>query len=283
MSVTTRFSNQEYGSVFKSSGHAGPVSTGLDRSKKLPMWSDMRYPGTTDPNMEARKIMANWTPDMVRRFQLFIDDFMPEKSPWAREWFNKTAPEVEAQKTKIIKCKMELIKRLLRIKVTGPLSMEDWCLLFLYHDHRMEIPQDIETLIRPAAADQSEFDFLRGKRSLVEVPQHWVSAARRNKDYPANLYMPGFERTTLVRGVAHEADTRNTRPVYRVEKQHDNDMMWQNYPFFPRLGTNTEERDRTFRDRLTKSDKRLGAGRWSDLGIVNYSRGRDHRNILNQN
>lgn len=281
MQVNTRFNNHEYASVFKSAAHAGPALTGNSRTSGYPEWPDFRFPGSTDPNMEARKIMMNWTPDQMRRFQMFVEDYRRQnRTPWGRDYFNKTAPGIEASQAKIIKCKMELVKRILRIKMTGPLSMEDWCLLFLYHDHRINIPQDVETLIRPMHAHQNELDFLSGERNRVEVPMYRVRPAEVNKHHMANQFLPGFESGDGA------VDDENKLPFYSVGTEQQATRFRLNFPFFPREATNRQAEDRyEYFDRIPNAGRQYFARDLAGNTIVpeiNRERGRELRRIRAQ-
>lgn len=187
-----RIGDQEFGSVFKRPGHGGPKY--IERSNQYPSWSDPRIPGNTDSNMEASKIMARWTPAQMKRFEFFMDQHKVDMTPWKREWLDKTAPGHGKQREDIIKCKLELIKRILRIKMTGPESMEDWCLYFLYYDDKLDIPQDVETLIRPNWSAVERKDWYDNTKDFIDEFPYLVADAEQNIQTPSNLSMPGLEQ-----------------------------------------------------------------------------------------
>lgn len=227
--VANRFSSHEFGSVFKTHGHGGPR---YNLPRDYPAWPDYRKGGADDPNMEATKIMSHWTTDMMTRFQHFMNKYQAGyKEPWSKQWFDKTAPGYSEKKEKIIKCKMELIKRLLRIKLTGPTSMEDWCLLFLYYDHRIEIPQDIETMIRPGQQRVTRDQMITNYRNLTPVPNHLIEPSLHNVYHPTSTVLPGFEND--------EFEGRG-RPEYYTQDELTQNQLIRNYRYFPRMGTNRQ-------------------------------------------
>lgn len=186
-----RVGDQEFGSVFKRPGHGGPK---FIHGSRYPTWSDPRRPGNTDPNMEASRIMSRWTPAQMKRFEYFMEQHNRDTTPWKREWLDKTAPGRSKQSEQIIKCKLELVKRLLKIKMTGPQSMEDWCLYFLYYDDKLDIPQNIETLIRPEWSVVNKRDWYNNIKKIDDEFPYLVRDSERNKEYTANLFLPGFEQ-----------------------------------------------------------------------------------------
>lgn len=191
-----RIGDQEFGSVFKRPWHGGPKYINVrDVPLQYPGWSDPRTPGNTDSNMQAAKIMAKWTPAQMKRFEFFMDSHKVDMTPWKREWLDKTAPGHDKQREDILKCKLELVKRIITIKVTGPQSMEDWCLYFLYHDDKLDIPQNVETLIRPEWSGVSIKDWYDNEKRTDDEFVYLVADSERNVNYPGNIKLPGFEQT----------------------------------------------------------------------------------------
>lgn len=187
----SRAGNREFASVFKKGSHGGPATV----DENFPGWPDFRTPGNSDSNESARAIMSKWSPEMVKRFRIFMDqykDITHDYGPWVDEWMNKTAPTINKDREKILKCKVELIRRLLKIKVGGCQSLEDWCLFFLYHDRHINIPRDIETLVNPEYGKISPNIYF----SDLPVPtrpagKYFYTPSERNVQYPANMNMPG--------------------------------------------------------------------------------------------
>ena len=190
MSVS-RLSNKEFGAVFKPPQKGGPS---CPNGFEYPVWDDPRTPGSDDSQMEARKIMSHWTPQQVRRFYNFLEYYKKDLTPWKKEWLDRTAPGNNEQQEKIIKCKLALIKRLLIITMTGPQTMEDWCLYYLYHDHQLDIPTNIQNIIRPDWQEVPLNDWLTAKKNYDEEPLYYVRPSGYNLNYPSGALLPGFSR-----------------------------------------------------------------------------------------
>lgn len=235
---TNRSGNREFGSVFKRARYGGPSSF----DEKLPGWKDPRFPGNTDANESAKSIMSKWPPEMVKRFRIFVDSFKEGSdgmTPWRQEWLDKTAPGYDKDREKILKCKLELIRRILKIKAVGPETLEDWILLFLYHDRYILIPPDIDTLINPEYGKQSLYAYFEDHTEKTpRVLKYFYTPAEDNVDYPANMYMPGIADDHIpIRPLVTEYGPTNRRkyPVY--------------YPF-ANLGAQGARNRNTFEEQL---------------------------------
>ena len=192
--VTTRYNNKEFGSVFKDSLHEGPrYHPNIKGPGGLPGWADRRYPGNTNTNESSEAIFKSWDNQKMRRFQAFMDQFYRSATPWQLDWMERTAPNFKKQETDIVKCKMELIKRILKIKVVGAESMEDWILLFMYYDNELDLPSNIEQLIRPDTSRASTATFFKDEASIrPKEPDYHTQPPVNALRYPSNLPMIGF-------------------------------------------------------------------------------------------
>lgn len=184
-----RYNNKEFGSVFRAARDFGPRTI----DDNLPSWEDPMRPGNTQSNESAKEIMAKWPPDVRKRFRIFMDGFKDRNTygPWVREWLEKSAPDYDKDREQIVKCKLELIKRLLHIKVRGPESMEDFCLLFLYQDHRLDIPADIESVLKPLSAEMNIRDHWADMPPGRDTVQWFTTPSDFNVYFPANMTFPG--------------------------------------------------------------------------------------------
>jgi hypothetical protein len=194
MSESTRFNNKEFGSVFKAGGWGGPRTNELIQgSTRLPGWPDKRYPGNMNPLETSNEIMKKWDNQQMKRFQHFMDQYYIGMTPWKLQYMDRTAPDYRKQETDIIKCKIELIKRLLKIKLCGAESMEDWCLLFLYYDNHLDLPQNIEEMIRPSSGEMRPLDFINTEYKTKYRPMDYVITPAVNAvDHSANPPLFGF-------------------------------------------------------------------------------------------
>lgn len=191
-------SDKSFGSVFKSARRGGPRtehSAGLDPdllNGRLPTWQDRRRPGNTNSNEDAEKILNGWDDKKMQRFEVFMSQFYRDMTPWKKEYLDKTASNFTKPETDILKCKMELIKRLLKIKVIGPESLEDWCLLFLYHENDLDIPKNVEQLLRPDTAEMEIYPFSRPLPLLLDNPPYFIAPSENTIRYMSNMPLPGF-------------------------------------------------------------------------------------------
>lgn len=230
---TLRKGDREFASVFKTFRSGGPISV----DDNLPGWRDPRSPGNSDPNETAKSIMNKWTPDMVKRFRIFMDYMKDGRSadygPWVAEWLDKTAPGLHKDRESILKCKMELIRRILKIKAGGCETLEDWCLFFLYHDRYLHLPPDIETLVQPETSKSTTDEWFNDPRpERVPLRKYFYVPARDNVNYPANMALPGLTDplqgddyfladgvTPRARGTVNERtawENLDTNPAYYV-------------------------------------------------------------------
>lgn len=234
---TNRSGNREFGSVFKRARYGGPVSI----DEKLPGWKDPRFPGNTDANESAKSIISKWTPEMVKRFRIFVDSFKEGSdgmTPWRQEWLDKTAPGYDKDREKILKCKLELIRRILKIKAVGPETLEDWVLLFLYHDRYIMIPPDIDTLINPEYGKQSLYRYFRDfDAKTPRVLKYFYTPSEESVDYPSNMYMPGVADGHLPETPGDTGVNAGKYPVY--------------YPIYERGANGTASKNRLSNALLT--------------------------------
>lgn len=187
-----------FGAVFHQERRGGPkkiewedphtvdfISSGLK-------WEDRRRPGNTDANESAASIMKGWSEERMKRFDVFMSQIHSELTPWKQTYLEKTAPKWRDQSKNIIKCRMELIKRLLIIKITGPASLEDWILLFLYYENELNIPKNIEELL--SAPTMLPEQYLQLPHPVEEYAPYslFPPANLIESDNYANPPMPGF-------------------------------------------------------------------------------------------
>ena len=184
----------DYGSVFRRGGSGGPVFSSLKSPGSLPTWPDWRKAGNTNANEPAHEIMKRWDNKKMKQFEIFMDRFYQSKTPWRQDWLDRTAPSWKANEGKILKCKMELIRRIIKIKLMGPESLEDWILLFLYMSNELNIPQGVEDLLRPSTAFVSADEFIRQEQVSRTVDNIFVLPPDKAIEYPTNMPMWGFER-----------------------------------------------------------------------------------------
>lgn len=190
-------SNKSFGSVFKKASEGGPRYHPVYKNG-LPNWQDIRYPGNTNPNESSAAIMGSWDPQKTKRFEIFMEQFYTGMTPWKKEYLDKTAPGFKSSETAILKCKLELIKRLLKIKVAGAESMEDWCLLFMYYDNDLALPPNIEELIKPEHSNLLIDHFIDTTPMKPEQSGDYMVFPPRNaRKYLSNLPLVGFGGTVL--------------------------------------------------------------------------------------
>lgn len=155
----------QFASVFKPRMSNGPFQIPASKNGKygvksgiasLPTWSDYRRPGNMEYDMEASKIMAGFTDEQMKRFQMYMDTQFQPGTRENLEYLKRTIPDWNKPRTEIINCKLELMKRLMFLKITGPSKMEDWLLLFLVEDGELLFPKDIKSLIQPDDPDDKD-------------------------------------------------------------------------------------------------------------------------------
>jgi hypothetical protein len=104
---------------------------------------------------------------------------------------------------------MELIKRLLIIKVTGPSSLEDWILLFLYYENELNIPLKIEELLTATRMEPQQY--LQEPHPVQEYAPYAVfpPISLKETDNFANPPMPKF-------GGAYVTNRNDDGPSYQM-------------------------------------------------------------------
>ena len=219
--MATPYSNDEYGSVFKSGPRGGPRFNSIIKgSSGLPSWADRRREGNTNPNEPANSIMKKWDDKKMKRFEMFMDQFYKNMTPWRKEYMDKSAPNFKKQELDIIKCKMELIKRLLKIKMIGPESLEDWCLLFMYYDNELNLPDNIEQLVRPNSSEMDHTEYM-ATRLLTKPTQvdYYLQPPIATIVNPSNPSMPEF-------GTGGRRFLNSDRPSYGLPRIVNNRQTW---------------------------------------------------------
>lgn len=186
-------SNKQFGAVFKPAVYGGPAML-ANSYAGYPGWPDIRNPGNEHTNETAHEIMRKWDRFKTKRFEVFIKEFNQYlNTPWAKEWFKKTTPGIDVDSVKIIRCKLELIKRIMLIKLTGPKSLEDWVLLFMFYDNDLEIPKNITALLHPANSLKTLGDWMRSIEKETPITDTVIAAPRQNMTEPGNMLLPGFD------------------------------------------------------------------------------------------
>jgi len=132
--------------VFLSPSDGGPIR--VKDTHQIPGWSDPRRPGNFNVNLTASEIMSSWDEDTVRSFHHFLSQALGSKN-LSTQWVQDTTDNQQKQNWQIFECKLELIKRLALIGIHGPLSLEDWCLYYLYKSGKIRIPTNFRDLLYP--------------------------------------------------------------------------------------------------------------------------------------
>lgn len=227
--------SRQFGAVFLDKADGGPVKM-LQFQESLPSWADRRNPGNSNPNQSSKEIMQGWDDGTMRRFEIFMASFEKKKTPWKLEFLDKTMPGWDKQRSDILKCKMELIRRLLIIKVCGPESAEDWVLLFMYHDGQLKLPVDLETLLNPGDSYVTLQEFINTDKITAPVTYDYAFIPpKTNVNYISNMYMPGFGNEKI------SGTDRNANYVPRYVGKYaftsQNETEWFNKKFdtFPRF------------------------------------------------
>lgn len=195
--------SKQFASVFSPPDQGGPhwAEVKQPRSRRdnvrpiitaFPNWNDIRNPGNTNANESAKEIMRRWDTYRTKRFEIFMEQFYRGNTPWRKEWLDKTAPNFKEQEGKIIKCKMELIKRLMIIKMTGPSSLEDWILLFLYSENELDLPSNIQELMFPPSSIVSDEEFFTPKAPTSHLDRQYIYPSNQMINSPANMTLPSI-------------------------------------------------------------------------------------------
>lgn len=197
--MTSNYTGErKFGAVFNSQQRGGPkkiiwndlIGDALNDSGLK--WEDRRRPGNTNANESAQSIMKDWTEDRMKRFDVFMTSMYSDLTPWKLAYMDKTAPKWRDQTKSIIKCRLELIKRLLIIKVTGPSSLEDWILLFMFYENELDIPITVVDLLK--GQELTPLHYVQKEVPLPEYDSHIVVAPRdfKTRSLFSNPPMPGF-------------------------------------------------------------------------------------------
>lgn len=158
----TRVTQNGFAPFAKPSYTGGPIS--FNRREDLPDWYDKRSPGSVETTWDTNRIMAGMEEDQLQRFQQYMRDNYKQyrDQPWAKQWYNRTSENWNTSDSRnILRAKIELVRRLAKIKVSGPESMEDWLLLFLLEDGYIRVPDDFQELVRPASQNINRFGNVR--------------------------------------------------------------------------------------------------------------------------
>lgn len=216
--------SKQFGAVFKDWSSGGPVYADIKNNAALPTWQDWRSPGNTNANQTATEVFKHWDKNTMKRFEIFMEQFYRNNTPWQQDWLDRTAPNFKSNETKIVKCKMELIKRLLKIKLIGPESLEDWILLFLYTENQLRLPENIENLLRPQSSKMTTTEFIKmSKPEASSSFEYYVKPAEQWRDHPTNMQLWGFTPDFYHAGEdynrPHFGYTVSSLPTTQAEKQ----------------------------------------------------------------
>ena len=195
--------NRYYTSVFKRPDAGGPTKYLADT---LPdWWSTKEAP--TDPNISGKKILETFTPSELVQFKYFVQSFKKNKDIQEVDYFKKTAPVLTEQSRKILKCKLELIRRILKISITGAENLEDWCLLYIYYNNKFDFPLDIEELKNGKPhTSLGPIQLLSAVPNPMDTPQLLRATPGRFKNL-SNIPMPGYNGPTEPRRDLFHRDT----------------------------------------------------------------------------
>jgi hypothetical protein len=197
----------QFASVFKPRLSNGPFKIPASNNGKygvkhgiasLPTWPDYRKPGNMEYDMEASKIMAGFSDEQMRRFQMYMDTQFNPGTRENLEFLKRTVPDWNKPRTEIINCKLELMKRLMFLKISGPSKMEDWLLLFLVEDGELLFPQDIKSLIYPQDPNDDNDekiveDWFKKTTKPVSRYTYFTVPLERNIQFMSNLFMFPFD------------------------------------------------------------------------------------------
>jgi hypothetical protein len=213
MTTDLKPSNKSFASVFKRPGHGGPVTNRELMHGRLPTWKDRRRPGNTNYDETADDIMSSWDDKQMQRFEVFMSQFYRKMTPWKQEYLDKSAPNFRKQELDILKCKTELIKRIMKIQVVGPESLEDWCLLFLYYDNELDLPANIMQMLRPNTAQLDMYLFGEPLRPTATYSQYYIGPPKGTLKNMSNMPLTGFcVDPRLMRSVQ---ERQSVQPIYR--------------------------------------------------------------------
>lgn len=208
-----KFQDKQYGSVFSPAVYGGPSSwsgrgslaerrSGLTTltapavarfPRPLPDWSDKRKPGNTNVNEKASEILSRFSDAQQKRFQSWMEDQSLGSgdmgTPWGKEWLERTTDNWNDSKLDIVKCKLELIRRLSRIKISGPQSLEDWITIFMVEDGMIRIPESVTEWVIPEYSKtytgaKTDISFLKWKDSERHRREKIYSRTGHKEKYP---------------------------------------------------------------------------------------------------
>lgn len=194
--------------VFRNKRDGGPVHFA---GSQLPIWNGKKL--GTDPNETARQMIHSMDEQQKRRFEYFMSQINSSENmtPWKRDWLDKTTGGHQRTGYDIQKCKLELVRRLLIMQITGPTSLEDWVLFFLYYDNSLDLPPNIEQMLKPTHNLVTPEEYIDTTRPKVQGPgeDYWFQLPR-NMRY-TDLNMPGIS--------GDDRRDPNNRPRYQLSTE----------------------------------------------------------------
>lgn len=219
--------------LFKNKNKGGPITLRDWRYEtgNLPLYQDPTKGQSLNCYESADQMMAKWDPATKQRFEFFMNRQAAMDggmTPWKREWLNKTYPTYEKRGYAILKCKLELIRRLMLLQVKGPQSVEDWVVLFMYYDGELDIPANIHQLIDPTnnRMDLQEYmDLQSGPPRDGPPVQHLTFPP-----YDGTLDLQTFVRRTLPRTKDHEPSYYQSDRRNPLSEPNRNFAQKRNYP-----------------------------------------------------
>lgn len=202
MAIRSLFIKPEYG------GPAPIMRSGESEWDSLPTWSNRKNPGSLELDVKAASLLQSFSDLRMKRFMVWMN----ENSMKCRNnydsytWFKNTTNNWDAPKGDIANAKIEIMRRICKLAVTGPQKMEDWILIFLHEEGDLIFPQTLGDIIspkppgddfrkswmqgkflKPPAPDPNENKFTRSPLGFMTNPQLFTAATPILEETPAEI------------------------------------------------------------------------------------------------
>lgn len=175
MAIRSLFIKPEYG------GPAPVPRSGVSGWDNLPTWSNRKNPGSLELDVKAASLLQSFSDLRMKRFMVWMNEnsIKCRNNYDSYTWFKNTTNNWDAPKGDIANAKIEIMRRICKLGITGPQKMEDWILIFLLEEGDLVFPKTLGDIISPHPPDDNfRESWMQGKFSKPSLP----SSSEKNYD-----------------------------------------------------------------------------------------------------
>ena len=129
------------------------------------------------------------------QFLDFIDNSIPRGAPWQKAYFEKFRPGYYKDALTIATNRIDEMKELTRMKITGPQGPDDMKLLYSYYIGERVPPKTINGLI--AGEKATAASYRHGLFSPLRGVHNHARLVKDSRDFLSNINIPGFDTTWM--------------------------------------------------------------------------------------